>query len=125
MSEHLKVDAPHYTNINRLIAQTASSLISSFQRNGVSTQNITTLQTNLVPYRHLHFISPSFSALIPESNAYHHSPSVHEITKEVFSSRNTMVKANPAHGKYLACSLMYRGDCTLKDVLAVTQDIKK
>ena len=125
MSEHLKVEAPNYTNVNRLIAQTASSLLSSFRYNGVSTQNMQTLQTNLIPYQRIHFISPAFSALIPENNSYYYSPSVHEITKEVFSSRNTMVKANPAHGKYMSCALMYRGDCTLKDVMGATQDIRK
>ena len=38
------------------------------------------------------------------------------ITNDIFEPNNAMVKCNPGNGKYLACSLMYRGDVIPKDI---------
>ena len=35
-----------------------------------------------------------------------------------------MIKCDPRHGKYMACSLMYRGDVVTKDISGGILDIK-
>ena len=35
-----------------------------------------------------------------------------------------MLKFNPRNERFISCSLMYAGDCILKDIISVTQDIK-
>ena len=35
-----------------------------------------------------------------------------------------MLKCNPKDGSLAGCSLMYRGDCILKDIYSVTQNMK-
>ena len=35
-----------------------------------------------------------------------------------------MLKCNPRHGSLAGCSLMYRGDCILKEIISVTQNMK-
>ena len=35
-----------------------------------------------------------------------------------------MIKCDPRHGKYMACSMMYRGDVIPKDVNTAIQKIK-
>ncbi|EAX86169.1 alpha-tubulin 2, putative [Trichomonas vaginalis G3] len=35
-----------------------------------------------------------------------------------------MVKCDPRHGKYMACTLLYRGDVVPKDVSAAVATIK-
>merc|ERR1711862_1052160 len=50
--------------------------------------------------------------------------SVAEITNSSFEPANMMTKCDPRHGKYMACSMMYRGDVVPKDVNAAVATIK-
>jgi tubulin alpha len=47
---NLEIDRPTYSNLNRLIAQIVSSLTSSIRFDGALNMNLSSLQTNLVPY---------------------------------------------------------------------------
>ncbi|EAX82474.1 Tubulin alpha-2/alpha-4 chain, putative, partial [Trichomonas vaginalis G3] len=47
-----------------------------------------------------------------------------EITNSLFEPANMMVKCDPRHGKYMACTLLYRGDVVPKDVSAAVATIK-
>jgi tubulin alpha len=49
---------------------------------------------------------------------------VAEITNSAFEPANMMAKCDPRHGKYMACSMMYRGDVVPKDVNASIATIK-
>lgn len=42
----------------------------------------------------------------------------------MFEPANMMIACNPTHGKYMACSLMYRGDVIPRDVNESIQTIK-
>ena len=39
------------------------------------------------------------------------------MTMAAFSQQNTLASCNPASGKYLACSMMYRGDVALNEAI--------
>lgn len=43
----------------------------------------------------------------------------------MFEPQNMMIKCDPRHGKYMACTLMYRGDVVPSDVNGAIQNIKK
>jgi tubulin alpha len=47
-----------------------------------------------------------------------------DITSSAFDPHSMMAKCDPRHGKYLACSLLYRGDVVPKEVNASLANIK-
>ncbi len=115
---NLDIERSSYTNLNRLIAQVISSLTASLRFDGALNVNLTEFQTNLVPYPRIHFMLSSYAPLISAEKAYHEQLSVAEMTNSSFEPANMMAKCDPRHGKYMACSMMYRGDVIPKDVNA-------
>ncbi|KAJ0079061.1 hypothetical protein Patl1_22915 [Pistacia atlantica] len=120
----LDIERPTYTNLNRLISQTISSLTTSLRFDGAINVDITEFQTNLVPYPRIHFMLSSYAPVISAAKAYHEQLSVPEITSSVFEPSSMMAKCDPRHGKYMACCLMYRGDVVPKDVNGAVATIK-
>ncbi|CAD8053530.1 unnamed protein product [Paramecium primaurelia] len=122
---NLDIERPKYSNLNRLIAQAISSLTASMRFNGALNVDMPSLQTNLVPYQRIHFMLCSYAPIISNEKAYHEYISVPEITNSVFEPANMMATCDPRHGKYMACSLLYRGDVISKDINASIAIIKK
>jgi tubulin alpha len=120
----LKIGAPSYPNLNRLIAQVISSLTASLRFDGALNVDITEFQTNLVPYPRIHFMLSSYSPIITASDASHEMMSVAELTASCFEPAQMMAKCDPRHGKYMATCLMYRGDVVPKDVNAAVAQMK-
>lgn len=63
----LEIEMPSHTNINRLIAQVASSITASMRYDGALNVDLPEIKTNLVPFPRLHFILSAYSPLIPTS----------------------------------------------------------
>jgi len=121
---NLGVEAPSYTNLNRLIAQVVSSLTSSLRFDGALNTDLTEFLTNGVPYPRIHFLLSSYAPFISAEKAFHENFSIGELTTAVFEPANMMAKCDPRHGKYMSCLLMYRGDVTPSDVSAAIGVIK-
>jgi tubulin alpha len=86
--------------------------------------DITEFQTSLVPYPRIRFMLSSYAPIISGEKAYYERLSVSEIANSAFKSVNMMARCDPHHGKYMACSIMYRGDTVPKDVNASIATIK-
>lgn len=123
-SNKLNIQQPTYTNLNNLIAQTISSLTVSLRFDGMLNTDISEFQTNLVPYPKLHFMLSSLAPLVSTEKVYHETMNVSEITSEVFEPSSIMASTDPRKGKYIACSLMYRGDVVPKEVNSAILSIK-
>ena len=123
-SHKLEIERPNYANLNRLIAQIASSITISLRFAGALNVDLTEFQTNLVPYPRIHFPLTTYSPIISAEKAYHEQLTVAKITKDLFEPANQMVKCNPRHGKYMACCLLYRGDVVAKNVNAAIAETK-
>ena len=121
---NLDIERPTYTNLNRLVAQAISSITCSLRFEGQLNVDLTSFQTNLVPYPRIAFPLCSFAPVIAAEKAYHETMSVSDITNAVFEPAGMMVKCDPRHGKYMACCMMYRGDVVPKDVNAAIATIK-
>ena len=115
-SKHLGIESPNFKNLNQLISQLISSLTASLRFEGALNVDIGELLTNLVPYPRIHFMLSSYSPMITADRAYHQQLTVREITNSVFEPASMMAKCDPSQGKYMACSLMYRGDVVPKEV---------
>jgi tubulin alpha len=114
---------PSYQNLNRLIAQTMSSITAPVWSDGAFNFDLNEYQTNLVPFPRINFPVVTYAPAI-SAKAYYEQPSVAEITNACFEPANQMVICDPRHGKYLACCMLYRGDVVPKDVNAVIANIK-
>ena len=121
---NLDIERPTYTNINRIIAQVVSSLTASLRFDGALNVDMCEFQTNLVPYPRIHFMQSSYSPLRSAEKIYHEANSTKDITFECFEPQNMMVHCDPRHGKYMACTMMYRGDVVPKDINSSIQSIK-
>merc|ERR1719182_417604 len=121
---NLDIERPTYTNLNRLISQTISSLTASLRFDGALNVDVTEFQTNLIPYPRIHFCMTSYAPVISAEKACHEQLSVAELTNSVFEPASMMTKCDPRHGKYMACALLYRGDVVPKDVNAAVATIK-
>ena len=122
--KRLDVGCPSYTNMNRIIAQTVSSITTSLRFDGALNVDFNEFQTNLVHFKSLLFQVPSYAPLISTEKAYHEQLSVAEITNACFEPANQMVKCDPSHGKYMACCMLYRGDVVKTKANAAITAIK-
>jgi tubulin alpha len=121
---NLNVDRPSYSNLNRIIGQVVSSLTASLRFDGALNTDLNEFQTNLVPYPRIHFVLTSYAPIMSAEKIQHEQMTVAEITNAVFDPANSLIKADPRHGKYMACCMMYRGDVVPKDVNAAITNIK-
>lgn len=125
MCRNLGIERPHYSDINRIIAQVVSSITSSLRFTGALNVDLKEFQTNLVPYPRIHFPLVAYSPMLSAVKASHQKLSVQEITNACFEPANQMVKCNTKKGMYIACCLLFRGDVKAKDANEATANIKK
>jgi len=81
-------------------------------------------QTNLVPYPRIHYPVISYAPILSKGLAQYESHSVQEITAQCFEPHNQMVKCDSMNSKYMACTLLYRGDVVPNDVNHAVSTIK-
>jgi tubulin alpha len=121
----LSVERPSYENLNRLIAQTLSSMTASSRFPGIQNVDLSEYQTALVPYPRIHFMAMSYAPLTPSSKSAHEVLSVAELTKTAFDPANLLSQVDPRHGKYISAAMIYRGDVTSSDVNHAIDSVKK
>ena len=122
---NLQVDRPTYTNLNRIIAQTVSSITASLRFDGALNVDLNEFQHNLVPYPRIHFPLVTYAPVVSAEKATHERTTIDEITTACFEPGNQMVKCDPRNGKYMAICLLYRGDVVPRDVNASIAKLKK
>ena len=115
--QKLNIEFPTYSNLNRLIAHIISSLTFSLRFNGYLNMDLTSIETNLVPYPRIHHVIPSFSPFIPIEKNYHQYLTAFQITNDVFEPSSMLAKCEKNnHNKYYSCCMIYQGDVVPKDV---------
>ncbi|CAK65272.1 unnamed protein product (macronuclear) [Paramecium tetraurelia] len=120
----LGVETPKYSNLNRIIAQAISSITASIRFDGALFTDITEIQTSLIPYPKLQFLICSQAPITSHQIMDNEKLSTFEITKLAFEAENMMAKCDPRQGKFLSCSLIYRGDIIPKDICYSISQIK-
>lgn len=121
----LNVPAPTYTNLNRIIGQVVSAFTASQRFAGQANVSFQELQTNLVPYPRIHYPLINYSPLVPITNAQFVDMSTAQVTSQCFQMSNQLVRCNPAHGKYMACVLLYRGNVAPNEINMTLENIKR
>lgn len=123
MNTHLDIKDPILHQINKLVAQVCSSLTAS-SRFENELYNDFSILTNLVPYPRIHFPLVSYAPFASEAKMSHNTNTVLQITHDVFDATNQLVKCDPISGKYMSCSLVYRGAISPTQVFSALSEIK-
>jgi tubulin beta len=71
---------------------------------------------NLVPFPRLHFFLIAQAPLFSPTNRTHVQLNVKEINDQCWSGRNFLANVAPEDGKYLAASLVFRGNLSSEEV---------
>jgi len=112
----LKLNQPTYAQLNSLIAQVTCGITASLRFPGKLNGDLRKLGVNLVPFPRLHFFLVSQAPLLGGEVSNRVRLTVQELTNQCYSARNFLSNVKPDDGKYLACSLVYRGPMTTQDV---------
>jgi tubulin alpha len=126
-----------YENLNRLIVQgqyipgvvltiVVSSITASLRFDGSLNVDLAEFQTNLVPFPQIHYPVISYAPILSKGLAQYESHGVQEITNQCFEPHNQMVKCDSSgsKSKYMACTLLYRGDVVPNDANHAVSVIK-
>merc|ERR1711997_540314 len=74
------------------------------------------LAVNMVPFPRLHFFLVGFAPLTSGQSQDYRVLTVPELTAQAFDAKNMMCAADPRHGRYLTCAMMFRGNMSSKEV---------
>ncbi|KAJ5217997.1 tubulin subunit [Penicillium cinerascens] len=121
---NLEIPRPDFEHLNRLIAQVVSSVTSSMRFDGALNIDLAEFQTNLVPFPRIHFPLISYAPVISRNRSSHESFKVQDLTTQCAEAENQMVVCDPRKGKYMAVTLMYRGDVVASDCTQAVTALK-
>ncbi|KAK9390838.1 Tubulin/FtsZ, GTPase domain-containing protein [Lipomyces mesembrius] len=121
----LDIPRPSYENLNRIIAQVASSITSSIRFDGMLNVDLNEFQTNLVPFPRLHYPLASYAPIYSRRSVQHEMLRVNDLTAQCFEPGNQMVKCNSLSSKYMAVAMLYRGDVTTSDCNAAIASLRQ
>ena len=112
----LKLSNPSYGDLNHLIANAIAGTTCSLRFPGQLNCDLRKLAVNMVPFPRLHFFLVGFAPLTAVSSQSFRVLTVPELTQQAFDAKNMMCAADPRHGRYLTCAMMFRGSMSSKEV---------
>merc|ERR1712085_155398 len=112
----LKLATPSYSDLNCLIAAAISGTTCSLRFPGQLNCDLRKLSVNMVPFPRLHFFLVGFAPLTSEKSQDFRVMTVPELTQQAFDAKNMMCAADPRHGRYLTCAMMFRGSMSSEEV---------
>jgi tubulin beta len=112
----LKLANPSYGDLNMLIANAIAGTTCSLRFPGQLNCDLRKLAVNMVPFPRLHFFLVGFAPLTADSSKGFRVLTVPELTQQAFDAKNMMCAADPRHGRYLTCAMMFRGSMSSKEV---------
>ena len=112
----LKMKNPSYADLNHLIANAMTGTTCSLRFPGQLNCDLRKLAVNMVPFPRLHFFLVGFAPLTATKSEQYRNVSVAQLTQQAFDAKNMMCAADPRHGRYLTCALMFRGKLSSKEV---------
>eukprot|EP01090_Pellita_catalonica_P002714 TRINITY_DN12289_c0_g2_i1.p1 TRINITY_DN12289_c0_g2~~TRINITY_DN12289_c0_g2_i1.p1 ORF type:complete len:471 (-),score=97.88 TRINITY_DN12289_c0_g2_i1:61-1473(-) len=105
----LKLQTPSYSDLNHLVSHVMSGITCSLRFPGQLNADLRKLAVNLIPFPRLHFFLVGFAPLFAKNSADFHNIGIHELTQQLFHSKNMMAASDPSTGKYLTASVLFRG----------------
>jgi len=112
----LKLPNPSYADLNKLIANAIIGTTCSLRFPGQLNCDLRKLAVNMVPFPRLHFFLVGYAPITSKNSEAYRVLSVQELTAQAFDAKNMMCAADPRHGRYLTCAMMFRGVMSSKEV---------
>uniref|UniRef100_A0A7S1FP84 Tubulin beta chain n=1 Tax=Corethron hystrix TaxID=216773 RepID=A0A7S1FP84_9STRA len=112
----LKLTNPTYGDLNHLIAAAITGTTCSLRFPGQLNCDLRKLAVNMIPFPRLHFFMVGFAPLTSRKSHDYRIMNVAELTQQAFDAKNMMCAADPRHGRYLTCAMMFRGKMSTKEV---------
>jgi tubulin beta len=112
----LQQTQPKFPDLNYVIALVMSGVTASLRFPGKLNGDLRKMGVNLVPFPRLHFFLIAHSPLFSPSNQTHIKLNVKELNDQCWSARNFLANVRPEDGKYLAASLVFRGNLATEEV---------
>eukprot|EP00607_Mallomonas_marina_P007664 CAMPEP_0182416290 /NCGR_PEP_ID=MMETSP1167-20130531/562_1 /TAXON_ID=2988 /ORGANISM="Mallomonas Sp, Strain CCMP3275" /LENGTH=444 /DNA_ID=CAMNT_0024588931 /DNA_START=22 /DNA_END=1356 /DNA_ORIENTATION=+ len=112
----LKLSSPSFGELNQLIASAMCGTTCSLRFPGQLNADLRKLALNLVPFPRLHFFMVGIAPLTARATADYRALSVAELSQQSFDAKNMMCASDPRHGRYLTCSMQFRGRLSPKEV---------
>jgi tubulin beta len=112
----LDLKNPSYSDLNGLIASAIIGTTCSLRFPGQLNCDLRKLAVNMVPFPRLHFFLVGFAPITSKGSIDFRVLTVKELTSQAFDARNMMCAADPRHGRYLTCAMMFRGIMSSKEV---------
>mmetsp|Transcript_34709 Transcript_34709/g.81845 ORF Transcript_34709/g.81845 Transcript_34709/m.81845 type:complete len:446 (-) Transcript_34709:384-1721(-) len=112
----LKLANPTYSDLNNLIANAITGTTCSLRFPGQLNCDLRKLAVNMIPFPRLHFFMVGFAPLTAYSSQGFRVLTVPELTAQAFDAKNMMCAADPRHGRYLTCAMMFRGAMSSEEV---------
>ncbi|MHA1583640.1 MAG: tubulin beta chain [Promethearchaeota archaeon] len=121
----LEIENPSLEDLNLIIAQVLTNVTASLRFSGTLNLDLGKLVTNLVPFDNLHFLMTSTSPLVLEGKETYEKMTVQELSQQIFNDDYICAACKPSQGKYLAASVLFRGDVKQTDVNDAMGTIKE
>lgn len=121
----LEIENPSLEDLNLIIAQILTNVTASLRFTGTLNLDLGKLVTNLVPFQSLHFLVAGTSPLVLEGKESYEKLTVKELSNQVFSDDWLAAACNPTQGRYLAASVLFRGDVKTTDVNEAMASVKE
>eukprot|EP00928_Gymnodinium_smaydae_P087263 TRINITY_DN71548_c0_g1_i1.p1 TRINITY_DN71548_c0_g1~~TRINITY_DN71548_c0_g1_i1.p1 ORF type:complete len:520 (-),score=108.47 TRINITY_DN71548_c0_g1_i1:41-1600(-) len=91
----LELDLPKPNDLNNLVAKVMSSITSCLRFNGPLNSDLRKMKTNLVPFKHAHFLINGYAPLTASSNKKYRNVSIKDLAQQMISKDNVTVKCDP------------------------------
>lgn len=112
----LKLTTPTYGDLNHFVSAAICGTTYSLRFPGQLNCDLRKLAVNMVPFPRLHFFMIGFAPLRSRESQQYRALTIPELTQQCFDSKNMMCAADPRHGRYLTCAVMFRGRMSTKEV---------
>jgi len=116
-----------YYNINALVCKVISSVTCGLRFVGEQQSSISDMQTNLVPFPRLHFMTCSLTPVVSENNGEYTPWTEEDITLRAFDKEYMFVKYHDwdvQEDQYCGISLIYRGNANVSAINSAIQKAK-
>jgi tubulin alpha len=109
--KNLEIEAPHFTHVNRLIAQCISACTASLRYESEASASLQDIVTNLVPMKPYRYPIVTLAPVRKEGRERHENFTTPEIVSALFEERNLMCSCTGLNkNRYMSAVILLRGD---------------